>query len=158
MKSFSTMRDTERGSQSYMGKRRGRRELEVTWMRWGGIKRGESKLASNHFLMCTPQSGPLRDVHGVIQWREEKGQRQRWPGGKRGKSKWERQIQPVISSLSFLHHIEHTKRFTELGREEKGEGADRGDLVDKKESTKGERAVKPVISLPSKNGYWRLGS
>ena len=30
MKSFSTMRDTERGSQSYMGKRRGRRELEVT--------------------------------------------------------------------------------------------------------------------------------
>ena len=49
--------------------------------------------------------------------------------------------------------MEHTKRFTELGREEKGEGADRGDLVDKKESTKGERAVKPVISLPSKNGY-----
>ena len=24
-------------------------------MRLGGIKRGESKLASNHFLMCTPQ-------------------------------------------------------------------------------------------------------
>ena len=45
------------------------------------------------------------------------------------------------------------KRFTELGREEKGEGGDRGDLVEKKESPKGERAVKPVISLPSKNGY-----
>ena len=30
MKSFSTVRDTERGSQSYMEKRRGRRELEVT--------------------------------------------------------------------------------------------------------------------------------
>ena len=45
------------------------------------------------------------------------------------------------------------KRFTELGREEKGEGEDRGDLVEKKESPKGERAVKPVISLPSKNGY-----
>jgi len=27
MKSFSTMRDTQRGSQSYMEKRRGRREL-----------------------------------------------------------------------------------------------------------------------------------
>ena len=39
-----------------------------------------------------------------------------------------------------------------MGREEKGEGADRGDLVDKKESPKGERALKPVISLPSKNG------
>ena len=39
------------------------------------------------------------------------------------------------------------------GREEKGEGGDRGDLVEKKESLKGERAIKPVISLPSKNGY-----
>ena len=33
MKSFSTVRDTQRGSQSYMEKRRGRRELEVTLMR-----------------------------------------------------------------------------------------------------------------------------
>ena len=72
---------------------------------------------------------------------------------KRGESKGERQIQPVISSLSVLHSLEHTKRLTELGREEKGEGGDRGDLVEKKESPKGERAVKPVISLPSKNGY-----
>ena len=31
MKSFSTVRDTQRGSQSYMEKRRGRRELEVRW-------------------------------------------------------------------------------------------------------------------------------
>ena len=30
MKSFSTMRATQRGSQSYMEKRRGRMELEVT--------------------------------------------------------------------------------------------------------------------------------
>jgi len=33
MKTFSTVRDTQRGSQSYMEKRRGRRELEVTGMR-----------------------------------------------------------------------------------------------------------------------------
>ena len=33
MKSFSTVRDTQRGSQSYMEKRRGRRDLEVTRMR-----------------------------------------------------------------------------------------------------------------------------
>ena len=33
MKSFSTVRDTQRGSWSYMEKRRGRRELEVTRMR-----------------------------------------------------------------------------------------------------------------------------
>ena len=77
MKSFSTVRDTQRGSQSYMEKRRGRKEIEVTRMRCGGIKRGESKLASNHFLMCAPQSEPLRDVHGVIQRREDGGRRQR---------------------------------------------------------------------------------
>ena len=40
-----------------------------------------------------------------------------------------------------------------MGKEGKGERGDRGDLVEKKESPKGERAVKPVISLPSKNGY-----
>ena len=52
----------------------------------------------------------------------------------------------------------NTQRFRELGREEKGEGRDRGDLVERKESPNGERAVKPVLSLPSKNRYWRLGS
>ena len=41
-----------------------------------------------------------------------------------------------------------------MGREEKREGVDRGDdLVEKKESPKRERVLKPVISLPSKNGY-----
>jgi len=39
-----------------------------------------------------------------------------------------------MSSLSVLHSPEHTKSFTELGRKEKGEGVDRGDLVEKKES------------------------
>ena len=43
---------------------------------------------------------------------------------KRGNQK-ERQVQPVISSLSVLQSLEHTKRFTELGREEKGEGGGR---------------------------------
>ena len=81
MKSFSIVRDTWRGTQSYMEKRRWRREIEVTRRRREGIKRGESKLASNHFPMCSPQSGPLRDVHGVTQRREEGGRRQRWPGG-----------------------------------------------------------------------------
>ena len=47
----------------------------------------------------------------------------------------------------------NTQRFTELGRGEKGEGGNRGDLVEKKESAKEERADKPVISLSSKNGY-----
>ena len=75
------MRYTWRGTQSYMEKRRGRKEIEVARRRRGGIKRGESKLASNHFPMCSPQFGSLRDVHGVTQRREEGGRRQRWPGG-----------------------------------------------------------------------------
>ena len=70
------MRDTQRGSQSYMEKRRGKREIEVNRRRSGGIKRGESKLASNHFPMCSPQSGSLSDVLGVTQ-RKEGGRRQR---------------------------------------------------------------------------------
>ena len=77
MKRFSTVRDSQRGSQSYTEKRRGRMEIEVTRRRRRGIKRGESKLASNHFPMCSPQSGPLRDVHGVAHGREEGGRRQR---------------------------------------------------------------------------------
>ena len=59
---------------------------------------------------------------------------------------------PKCSPPSGIH------RDSELGRVEKGEGGDRGDLVEKKESPKRERAVKPVISLPSKNGHGRLGS
>ena len=81
VKRFSTVRDIQRGLQSYMEKRRGRGEIEVTRRRRGGIKRGESKLASNHFPMCSPQSGLLRDVQGFIQRRKEGGRRQRWPGG-----------------------------------------------------------------------------
>ena len=38
MKSFSTVRDTQRDAQSYMEKRRGRREIEVTRRSRGGIK------------------------------------------------------------------------------------------------------------------------
>ena len=76
-----------------MEKRTGRREIEVTRRRRGGIKRGESKLASDHFPMCSPQSGSLRDVHGVTQKREEGGRKQ--IGGqedKKGESKGERLI------------------------------------------------------------------
>ena len=48
---FSTVRDTQRGSQSYMEMRR-RREIEVTRRRRGAVKRGESNLASNQFSIA----------------------------------------------------------------------------------------------------------
>ena len=52
-----------------------------------GIKRGESKLAGNHFPICSPQSGSLRDVHRVTQKKEGGERRQRWPKDKRGNQK-----------------------------------------------------------------------
>ena len=59
----------------------------------------------------------------------------------------------IISSLSVVHSPEYPNRLTELGREEKGEGGDRGGLGEQKESQKGKRVIKSVITLLSKNGY-----
>ena len=53
MKKFSTVRDTQRDSQSYTEKRRDKREIEVTRRR-GGVKKGESNLASNQFSKYSP--------------------------------------------------------------------------------------------------------
>ena len=78
-------------------------------MRLGGIKRGESKLASNHFLMCTSQLDHSEMFTEL--YREEKREEGDRLGqeDKRGESKEVRQIQPVISSLSVLHRLEHTE-------------------------------------------------
>ena len=65
VKRLSTGRDTQKGSQSYMEKRRGRKEIEETRGRRGGIKRGEINLASNQFPMCLPQSGTPREVYKI---------------------------------------------------------------------------------------------
>ena len=65
MKRFSTVRDTKRGSQSYMEKKRERREIEVTRRRSGGIKSGESNVASNKIPICFTQTETPRDAHGV---------------------------------------------------------------------------------------------
>ena len=64
-----------------------------------------------------------------------------------------RETDPASNQFPKCSPQSGTQRFTELGREEKGEGGDRGDLVEKKESQKRERAIRPVISLPSQNGY-----
>ena len=88
MKTFSTVRDTQKGSQSYMEKRRGRKEIEVTRRRREGVKRRGTDLASNQDHKCS-------------------------------------------------HSLELPKRFTELGREEKREAGNTGDLGEKKESQKG---------------------
>ena len=77
MESFSTVRDTQRGTQSYMEKRRGRKETEVANRIKGGTKRGETDLASNQFPKCSPQSGTHKEIHriGDSQRREGGGRR-----------------------------------------------------------------------------------
>ena len=64
-KRFSTVRDTQRGSQSFMEKRRGRKEIEVTRRRRGGVKRRETDLTSNQFPKCSPQPGIPKEIHRV---------------------------------------------------------------------------------------------
>ena len=70
-----------------MEKRRGRRGIEVTKMRRGGIKRGENNLASNQFPKCSPQPGTHKEIHRVGQRRGGGGRIQRQSGGEKGESK-----------------------------------------------------------------------
>ena len=63
-----------------------------------------------------------------------------------------RETDPVSNQFLRCSPLSGTHRDSQSWVE-KGEGGDRGNLVEKKESPKGERAVKPVILLPSKNGY-----
>jgi len=65
VKQFSSVRDTQRCSQSYMKKRRGRMEREVTTRRRRGVRRGEANLASNQFPKCSPQPGITREIHRI---------------------------------------------------------------------------------------------
>ena len=87
-----TVWTTQRCSQSYTEKRRGRKETEVARRIKGGIKRRE------------------------------------------------REIQPVIRSLSVLHSEEHPERFTELHGEEKRKEGVRGDPNEMRWNQKEERA------------------
>ena len=89
VKQFSTVRDTQRDSQSYKEKRRGKREIEVTRRR-GGVKKGEKNLASNQFLMFSPLSETSREIHRVTRRREEGGRGDQEE--RRGDAKGERSI------------------------------------------------------------------
>ena len=78
VKRFSTVRDTQRGSQSYMKKRRGRREIEMRRRR----KRGDSRRERQIYSVLCSQSVLHSPKHPrrftELDW-EEKGK-----GGNRG--------------------------------------------------------------------------
>ena len=52
-------------SQSYIEKRRGRKEIEVTRRRRGGVKGRETDLASNQFPKCFPEPRTPKDTVGL---------------------------------------------------------------------------------------------
>ena len=62
---LSTAWNTQRDSWSYIEKRRGKREIEVTRRRRGGVTRRETGLASNQFLKCSQQPRTPREIHRV---------------------------------------------------------------------------------------------
>ena len=68
-----------------------------------------------------------------------------------------RETDPASNQFPKYSPPSGTQKFTELGRVERGQGGDPGDLVEKKESPKGERAVKPVFSLPSEKWVLKIG-
>ena len=112
MKSFSTVRDTQRGSQSYMEKRKGSREIEVTRRRRGGIKSGDSSLASNQFPICSstawiPQRGSQSYMEKRRGRREIDVTRRRRGGIKRGESKLASNHFPKCSPPSETHKEIH---------------------------------------------------
>ena len=100
VKRFSTVRDTQRGSQSYMKKKRGRREIEMS-RRKGGLKWRETDLRSSLFPKCSPKPRcPHRFTE--LDW-EEKGE-----GGNRGdlrekteSQKWPRVINTLLSKNGY---------------------------------------------------------
>ena len=61
----STVRTTQRCSQSYTEKRRGREKTEVARRIKGGIKRRERDPASSQFPKCSPPSGTHKEIHRV---------------------------------------------------------------------------------------------
>ena len=79
--------NTQRGSRSYIEKRRGRKEIEVTRRRRAEMKRGESKLASNLFSMWPTVWNTQRGSQSYREKRrgrtEIKVTRRRRGGGKR---------------------------------------------------------------------------
>ena len=76
MKRFSTVRDNQRGSQSYMKNRTGRKEIEVSRRR-GGDSRGERQI---YAVICSQSVLRSPDTHRDSQ---------NWIGKRRGKEEIE---------------------------------------------------------------------
>jgi len=70
-----TVWNTQRVSQNSIDKRRGKKEIEVTRRRGGGVKRRETNLAYDQFPQFCPQPGTPKEIHRVKYRREWGGRR-----------------------------------------------------------------------------------
>ena len=77
--------NTQIDSQSYVEKRIGMKEIEVTLWRRGRAKRGESNQASNQIPKCFPQPGTPKEIHRIREKREEGGDMEVKREGQKGK-------------------------------------------------------------------------
>ena len=77
VKRFSTMRDNQRGSQSYMKNRSGRKEIEVSRRRKRADSRGERQI---YTVVCSQSVLRSPDTHKDSQ---------NWIGKRRGKEEIE---------------------------------------------------------------------
>ena len=59
---LATAQNTQRDSWSSIEKRRGRKEIEVTRRRGGGVKRRETNLACDQFPKCSLQTRTLKEI------------------------------------------------------------------------------------------------
>ena len=65
--------NTQRGSQSSIAKRRGKKEIAVTRRRGGGVKTRETNLTSDQVPKFSPQPGTPKEIQRVGQRREGVG-------------------------------------------------------------------------------------
>ena len=68
-----------------------------------------------------------------------------------------RETDPASNQFPKCSPPSGTHRNSQSWGEQRGQGGDTGNLVDKTESPKGKRAVKPVISFPSEKWVLRIG-
>ena len=97
MKRFSTTRDNQRGSHSYMKNRRGSKEIEVSRRREGGTQeeRDRSTQLSVPKVFSVAQT-PTK-MHRIGLGREGERRKQRCSEVKTESQKWERVINTLLS-------------------------------------------------------------
>ena len=83
---LSTVWNTQRGPQSSIEKRKGRKDLEVTRRREGGDKRRETNLACDQFPKFSPQPEIPKEIHKVGKRRGREETEVTWGRKKKVKS------------------------------------------------------------------------